>query len=115
MIINEQIAWRRGHVDLSREPQAEDVAKGLAGILFSGELLMNEGSKVEVVDGKLLFTSGRSSFGQKIAAAVEEGYRALEPLKERDTIRSANFVEGVSGWELSMDGSLRFYGNASST
>lgn len=26
------------------------------------------------------------------------------------TIRSANFVEGVSGWELSKDGSLRIFG-----
>lgn len=58
MSINEKIVWRRGHTDALREPQIIDVEDGRAEIVFAGEHRMSEGAKIEVVGGRLLFSSG---------------------------------------------------------
>jgi hypothetical protein len=54
------IAWRRGFAHPNREPVEVDVHDGRAEYLLSGPYCMSEGSKIEVVDGKILWTGGRS-------------------------------------------------------
>ena len=51
-----KIAWRRGFTNLDRVPVVLDVHDGRAEYLLSGPYRMAEGSKIEVIDGQLLFT-----------------------------------------------------------
>lgn len=53
------IAWRRGFTNPSREPVEVDVQDRRAEYLLSGPYRMSEGSKIEIVDGKVLWTGGR--------------------------------------------------------
>ncbi|MBK5400509.1 hypothetical protein JFU47_27955 [Pseudomonas sp. TH39(2020)] len=54
------IAWRRGFANPNREPVVIDVHDGRAEYVLSGPYRMAEGSKIEVIDGKVLWTGGRS-------------------------------------------------------
>ncbi len=55
------IAWRQRLVHQpDRDPVEVDVHDGRAEYLLSGPYHMTEGSKIEVVDGKLLFTGSSS-------------------------------------------------------
>lgn len=54
------IAWRRGFTNPNREPVVVDVQDGRAEYVLSGPYRLTEGSKIEVVDGKVLWTGGRS-------------------------------------------------------
>lgn len=54
------IAWRRGFTNPNREPIVVDVQDGRAEYVLSGLYRMSEGSKIEVVDGKVFWTGGRS-------------------------------------------------------
>lgn len=54
------IAWRRGIENQKREPIEVDVQDGRAEYVLSGLYRMSEGAKIEVVDGKILWTGGRS-------------------------------------------------------
>ncbi|WP_419795118.1 hypothetical protein MYA83_12725 [Pseudomonas palleroniana] len=55
------IAWRSmlGNKP-NREPVEVDVRDGRAEYLLSGPYRMTEGSKIEVVNGSILWTGGRS-------------------------------------------------------
>lgn len=54
------IAWRLGFTNPNREPVVVDVQDGRAEYVLSGPCRLTEGSKIEVVDGKVLWTGGRS-------------------------------------------------------
>ncbi|QGT81601.1 hypothetical protein [Pseudomonas coronafaciens] len=54
------IAWRCGFDSQQREPVEIDIQDGRAEYLLSGPHRMTEGSKIEVVGGKVLWTGGRS-------------------------------------------------------
>lgn len=54
------IAWRRGFKGPDREPVLIDIQDGRAEYLLSGPYRMAEGSKIEVLNGKLVWTGGRS-------------------------------------------------------
>lgn len=53
------IAWRRGVNHPEREPLEIDVQDGCAEHILSGPYRMAEGAKIEVIDGKVLWTGGR--------------------------------------------------------
>ncbi len=55
------IVWRRGYSHPSREPVEVDVHDGRAEHVLSGPYRMAEGAKIEVIDGKVLWTGGRSN------------------------------------------------------
>lgn len=50
------IAWRRGHSHPERDPIELDVQDGRAEYQLSGPYRMSEGSKIEVVGGKVLWS-----------------------------------------------------------
>lgn len=55
------IAWRRGYANLpGREPTEMDVQDGRAEYLLTGPYRLAEGSKIEVVNGQVLWMGGRS-------------------------------------------------------
>jgi hypothetical protein len=55
------IAWRQGlEHQPDRSPVEVDVHDGRAEYLLSGPYRMTENSKIEVVDGKLRWSGGRS-------------------------------------------------------
>ena len=58
---NPAITWRRGLANPERDPIEVDVQDGRAEYLLSGPYRMPEGSKIEVIDGKVLWTGGRST------------------------------------------------------
>lgn len=54
------IAWRRGFKNPARAPAETDVQDGRAEYLLSGPFRMAEGSKIEVINGQLKWSGGRS-------------------------------------------------------
>ena len=50
------VVWRRGLTHPAREAVEVDVHDGRAEYSLSGPYRMAEGAKIEVIDGKLLFT-----------------------------------------------------------
>ncbi|MDR7285680.1 hypothetical protein J2X84_004530 [Pseudomonas corrugata] len=50
------MVWRRDVANPKRDPAEADVQDGRAEYVLSGPYHMAEGSKVEVLDGQLLFT-----------------------------------------------------------
>ncbi|SDI39535.1 hypothetical protein [Pseudomonas abietaniphila] len=59
------IAWRRWRSHPEREPVEVDVQDGRAEYQLSGPYRMSEGSKIEVIGGKVVW-SGSSSRHQTI-------------------------------------------------
>ena len=54
------IAWRHGFTNPEREPAEVDVQNGRAEYVLSGPYRMAEGAKIEIIGGKVLWSSGRS-------------------------------------------------------
>lgn len=54
------IAWRQGFTNPEREPVEVDVQDGRAEYALSGPYRMAEGAKIEIIGGKVLWSSGRS-------------------------------------------------------
>ena len=55
------IAWRFGlSVTPNRDPVEMDVRDGRAEYLLSGPYKLAEGCKIEVIDGQVLWSSGKS-------------------------------------------------------
>ncbi len=54
------IAWRPGFTNPEREPVEVDVQDGRAEYVLSGPYRMAEGAKIEIIGGKVLWSSGRS-------------------------------------------------------
>lgn len=54
------IAWRQGFATPEREPVEVDVQDGRAEYALSGPYRMAEGARIEIIGGKVLWSSGRS-------------------------------------------------------
>ena len=52
------IAWRRDFANPGRDPVEIDVQDGRAEYLLSGPYRMAEGASIQVINGKVLYSSG---------------------------------------------------------
>lgn len=54
------IAWRRNFANPERDPVEVDVQDGRAEYLLSGPYRMTEGATIEIREGRVIWSSGRT-------------------------------------------------------